>query len=251
MSAITARRTSPRRTPRVGGRLERALGYDGVIARLLLGAFDWFTVSASFLAALVPLVTFTTLVGWQLTHLALWLGALTLLPLYSALEALLAAGAVLLEGSVRPGRAYWVAFAKATRRRWWAGLIPSAAVLLLGYDLAIVGTGAGALLAGSVVLVVGGILAIALASTAPVGEAGAHPLAQVAEAAYRIVRRPHVALTWPLLAGAILVASSLPVVGGMLWLFGPALFGVAAQVCNRALGFAPAVPGSDRAEAHS
>jgi len=226
-----------------GGRIARALGYDGIIATLLLGAFGWFTVSVSFLAALLPLVAFTTLVGWQLTHLALWLGALVLLPLYPALEALIVAGAVLLDGSDHPGRAFWSAFGIAAHRRFWAALAPTAVVLLLGYDLAIVGTGAAALLAGAVVLALVGILAVALASTAPASE-GSSPLAQVAAAARGCVTRPHLALSWLLLGGAIVLASSLPVLGGMLWLFGPALFAVCVQVCNRALGFAPAARAS-------
>ncbi|MBS1907790.1 MAG: hypothetical protein JST33_14770 [Actinobacteria bacterium] len=236
MSVAMSRRAPQQGPGRPPGRIGRALGYDGIIAALLLGAFGWFRVSVSFLVALIPLVVFQALVGWQLTHLALWLGAAALLPAYPALEALLTAGAVLLDGGPRPGRAFWVALGRSVRRRWWAAIVPSAAALLLGYDLAVLGAGALALLAGAVASALVFVLAIGLACRSSADE-DRQALALVADAVRRIAVRPHIPLTWLLLAAVIVLASSLPVLGALGWMFGPAAFAVTVQICNRGLGF--------------
>jgi hypothetical protein len=73
--------------------LGRLLGYDGVIATLLLGAFQFFLVSLWFIACMTPVLAFQALVGWQSTHLALWLGAASLSTAAPALQALVTAAA--------------------------------------------------------------------------------------------------------------------------------------------------------------
>ncbi|MFK4762621.1 hypothetical protein ACI3KS_16965 [Microbacterium sp. ZW T5_45] len=215
-------------------RLGRLLGYDGVIATLLLSAFRYFLVSLCFVACLAPLLVFHAMVGWQPTHLSLVLGAAALLPLAPALHALLRASAALLDGDHHVVRTFWRGFADAVRVRWGTAVAVSVAALVLGYDVALLGAGAGVLLgavaAAGVVIAV--VVAGAALSDSPVRGAA------FAAASVRIVMlRPHLALVWLLLGALGVAATTLPMIGAVAWLSAPALAGVAAVICNRSLGF--------------
>jgi hypothetical protein len=215
-------------------RLGRLLGYDGVIATLLLGAFRFFLVSLSFVACLTPALAFQALVGWQATHLALWLGSASLLTVAPALRALAVSAAVLLDGGPAPARAFWRGFADAVRAGRGASLLLSAAALVLGYDVALLGASGPVLLGAAAIaaIVVAVVLAAAFLADSPLRGVG------LLVAAARIVAlRPHLALVWLLLAALAILAATLPVVGAVAWLSAPALAAVAAVVCNRALGF--------------
>ena len=231
MSAITSR-TATSHT--VTSRLGRLLGYDGIIATLLLGAFRYFLVSLSFVACLVPMLAFQALVGWQSTHLALWLGAAAVLPVAPALHGLIRAAAALLDSEPHGAQIFWRRFADAVRHRGGSALALSAAVLVLGYDVALLGADAGVLLGAAAVaaVVAATVVAGAFLSDSPLRGAA------FALAAVRIVmQRPHLALVWLLLAVLATLATSLPVVGAVAWLSTPALAAVAATICARTLGF--------------
>lgn len=225
MSAVTA------------SRVGRLLGYDGVIATLLLGAFRYFLVSLSFVACLVPQLAFAALVGWQATHLALWLGAAALLPLVPALHGLVRAGAALLDSDPHPARAFWRGFADAVRFRWGTVLALGAAVLVLGYDIALLGGDAAVLLGA---LAVAAVAAAVLVSAAFLSDSPLRGVAYALAAARIVMRRPHLALVWTMLAALAALATSLPVVGAVAWFAAPALAAVAATICTRTLGFASA-----------
>ena len=222
-------------------RIGRLLGYDGAVATLLLTVFQYFLVSASFVACLMPTLLFQALVGWQLTHLALWLGALSLLPLAPALQALaIAADGLLTHGaSVHAGRIFWRAFADAVRTRWAAALAVGASVLVFGYDVALLGAddwvllGAAALVAVAAVVLIASIFLIAAGSEL-------RGVALAVAAGRVVLLRPHLALVWLLLAGVAVFATTLPVVGAVAWFSAPALAAVGAAICNRTLGFASA-----------
>lgn len=218
-------------------RLGRLLGYDGVIATLLLGAFRYFLVSLAFVACLVPVLAFQALVGWQATHIALWLGAAAVLPVAPALHGLTKAAAGLLDSEPHVARIFWSGFADAVRHRWGSALALSAAVLVLGYDIALLGADAGVLLGAVVVVAVVAAIVVAAAflSDSPLRGA-AYALA----AARIVLQRPHLALVWLLLAALAALATSLPVIGAVAWLSTPALAAVAATICTRTLGFDPA-----------
>jgi|GEM_PF-1305884 len=141
-------------------RARAMIALDGALAATVLAVFGYFTVSVSFLGCLVPLFAFTTLVGWQATHLAVWLGAASLLPIAPAVYALLRATRLLLaeRGEARAARESWTAFAEGCRHLWWAAVGVSAVALILGYDLALFG-GADAVL---LLAAVGAALAVAL-----------------------------------------------------------------------------------------
>lgn len=218
-------------------RLGRLLGYDGIIATLLLGAFRYFLVSLSFVACLVPMLVFQALVGWQATHIALWLGAAAVLPVAPALHGLTKAAAALLDSEAHVAQTFWRGFAEAVRHRWGAALTLSAAVLVLGYDVALLGADAGVLLAA---VAVAAVVAAIVVAAAFLSDSPLRGAAYALAAARIVLQRPHLALVWLLLAALAILATSLPVIGAVAWLSAPALAAVVATINNRALGFAGA-----------
>lgn len=253
---------------------------DGPVARTALLWWYAFVVSLCLLLAFTPYLLFERLVGWQPSHLAIWLGAASLAPAGPALCGLLGAMRVLVGDREYPGRPVRQ-FVGAVRagaprlRRWW-GAAPAAA-LFLGYDavlyreavpaapalVAVVGVLITVLLVG-VTVVAGagagaGAGAAADADAGGTAGAGGEGLRSVAHATLSsFLRRPLVPLAWlALLVGAVLL-TRLPVVGPSLVLFAPAGWAGAVDVVNRAWGFpvpSPRVPAGtapgDRADAES
>ena len=231
---------TPTPAPRVGAfaRLRSVLALDGAAAQLMLTVFQYFVVSASFAACLAPAVAFSLLVGWQPTHLSLWLGASSLLPVVPAVYALLRSTRRLLaeRADAGAGREFWRSFARGARTLAWAALASSGLVLLLGYDLALFGGSDAMLLfaaasAAIVLALVIGVCAVAAARD------GGSPVELVTAAAKAIARRPHVALSWLLMLGLGVALAALPVIGAPFALFLPALLGVGIHICNDALRF--------------
>lgn len=215
-------------------RLGRLLGYDGVIATLLLGAFRYFLVSLSFVVCLVPMIAFQALVGWQATHIALWLGASAVLPVAPALHGLTQAAAALLDSETHVAHTFWRAFVDAVRHRWGSALALSAAALVLGYDIALLGADAGVLLGA---VVAGAVVAAIVVAAAFLSESPLRGAVFALAAARVVLQRPHLALVWLLLAALAALATSLPVIGAVAWFSTPALAAVAATICTRTLGF--------------
>ncbi|GAA2978529.1 hypothetical protein JOD63_003069 [Microbacterium terrae] len=232
---MTAAPTAGRRT---GSRTQRLLGYDGPVATMLLATFQYFIVSVSFVAALAPVLAFQALVGWQATHLAIWLGALSLVTLFPGLHGLLQAAEALREdgAAARAGRVFWHGFARAVRTLPWAAVGIVVIALLIGYDLALLGSSDLVFLIAMAAIGVTVIIAIAVSIVAGKGEQQ-RPLALATAAAAAVGKRPHAALAWLMLAGLAVAATTIPVVGAVAWFFAPAGAAVAIQICNRALGF--------------
>lgn len=228
--------STPSRPRGIAGYIRTVLALDGALATTALTVFQYFVVSVSFFGCLVPTVAFTLLVGWQPTHLALCLGAASLLPLAPAVFALLRSTRALLErrADARGGRSFWVAFGAGWRRLWWAAAGTSLMTLLLSYDLALFGAADAMLLfvaaAGAVVAVL--LIAVCAAAAA---NPGLRPVAALSVAAAALARRPHVGLSWLLLIGLGIAAASLPLIGSALALFLPALLGAGIHICNDAL----------------
>ncbi|MCF4122469.1 hypothetical protein L1785_15935 [Antribacter sp. KLBMP9083] len=252
---------------------------DGPVARTALLCWYAFVVSVCFLLAFAPYLLFERLVGWQPSHLAIWLGAVSLAPAGPATCGLLGAMRVLVGDREYPGRPVrqFVGAVRAGARRlrpwWWA--VPAAA-LFLGYDavlyrdavpsapafVAVVGVLITVLLVGVTVVAGGdagadaGTVADADADAAAGGTAGLRSAAHATLSSF--LRRPLVPLAWlALLVGAVLL-TRLPVVGPSLVLFAPAGWAGAVDVVNRAWGFpapSPRVPAGpvpgDRADAES
>jgi hypothetical protein len=57
-----------------------------------------------------------------------------------------------------------------------------------------------------------------------------------------VVRRPHVALAWLLIAALTAAAMFLPVLGALAVLLLPAVSAMGIVVCNRALGYSRTAP---------
>ncbi|WP_442576375.1 hypothetical protein ACSBPH_04350 [Microbacterium sp. F51-2R] len=224
-------------SPKVG-RIIAMLAYDGPIATALLRVFQFFLVAVSFVACLAPVLLFDALVGWQPTHLALWLGAASLLPVAPAvLGALSAARRVLLvSGGTGPARTFWRGFARGVRSLWWLAAAMSAAVLVIGYDLALMGDSDTMLLFATLGLSLLLVLVVGISSVAE-SSATTRPRALTVAAVRAIIARPHVALSWVLLIAAGVGASILPMIGGTVALFAPALVASAIVICNRTLNF--------------
>jgi hypothetical protein len=231
MTASTA--PSPRGS---GARVRALLALDGPIATLLLTTFQFFLVSVSFVGCLVPALLFTALVGWQSTHLAVWLGALSLLPLAPAVYALLRSARRLLidRSDAHAAREFWISFAHGCRTLAWAAIAVCVLAVLLGYDLALFGaSGAMALLIACAAAASAALL-IAVCAVAAARD-DHHAVELLTAAVKAIARRPHVALSWLLLTVIGVVALAVPVIGPPLALFLPALLGVGIHICNDAL----------------
>ncbi|WP_109209628.1 MULTISPECIES: hypothetical protein [Microbacterium] len=220
----------------LAGRVRTLLALEGPVAATMLTVFQYFVVSVAFIGCLVPAVAFTALVGWQPTHLALWLGVLSLLPVVPAVYALLCSSRRLLadRADAQGGRLYWRSFVRACRDLWWAAAGASAVALLLSYDLALFGDADAMLLfvvAGAAVAVV---LLIAVCVVAAAGPAR-RPVETLSIAARAVALRPHIGLAWLLLIALGVAGAGLPVIGSALALFLPALLGAAIHICNDAL----------------
>lgn len=223
--------TRPAPPQGVAARLRKAAAYDGPIPTMLRAVFGFFGVSASFYALLLPVLAFQALVGWQPTHLAVWLSAAACLPVVPAVLALLVAGRSLVRhgGEARPTRLFWSTVRESATRAWWAALAGGAVVAGVGYDVSLSGMSDAALLRGAAALVVTLVLVIALAETDPT----MRPLRRVVAAATNVARRPHIALAGLLLIVVAVAAATMPVIGPSLALFAPALVAAAIAICNQ------------------
>jgi len=213
--------------------------YDGLIGRLLLSIFQFFIVSVQFLATALLAALYDRLVGWQATHVAVWLGALALLPIGPGVYAVLAAMRDFLAEGGYPGapiRRFWRAYRDGATRLWWWWLGATAFAVLLGYNAALYGESA-AVFAGIVI----GAAVVAAASVAVccavlLGARG-RPLQLLTAAFGAATVRPHAVLAWLFLLVAAAGAAAIPVIGPSLVPFLPALAGWAILIVNSATGF--------------
>ncbi|MGK3954253.1 hypothetical protein ACLKM7_18185 [Microbacterium sp. I2] len=229
---------TPSRSAGGFARMRAVLALDGAVAQLVLAVFQYFVVSVSFAGCLVPVVAFSLLVGWQPTHLSLWLGALSLLPVVPAVYALLRSSRRLLaeRADAGAGREFWRSFVRGARTLAWAAIAMSALVLLLGYDLALFGGSDAMLLFVAAAAAIVLALMIAVCAVAAACDGGS-PVELLTAAAKATARRPHVALSWLLMLGLGVALAALPVIGAPFALFLPALLGVGIHICNDALRF--------------
>jgi hypothetical protein len=213
--------------------------YDGPIGRLLLSIFQFFIVSVQFVATAMLAVLYDRIVGWQTTHVAIWLGALALTPIGPGVYAVLASMRDFLAEGGYPGapiRRFWRAYREGAARLWWWWLGVTAFVVLLGYNAALYGA--------SGVVFAGIVIAAALVAVASVAVCCAVLLAargrrlQLLAAAFAAgAARPLVVLAWLLLVVVASAAAAIPVVGTSLMLFLPALAGWAILIVNATTGF--------------
>lgn len=230
------------------GRIRQILGYDGPVASTVLGVFAVFVASVSFLASMLPALLFQALVGWQGTHAAIWLGAISLTTVFPGIHGLLAAATSMLDDgfeSARAARRFWQAFGTAFRGLWWMSAVLPAATVILGYDYALMGGNDVVLL----LVVSGAALAIALVVGVAATAQSIHtcaPVVLMTRTVSAMLRRPHVVLAWLLIVGLTVSAMVLPVIGAVAVLLLPAGAALAIVVCNRSLGYSALVDGAAR-----
>lgn len=216
----------------------RTLGYDGPVAHTAVLVFRHFFASVMFIMCMLPAITFTALIGWQATHLAVWVGAGAVLPIWPGSIALLAAmrRVVSRHDERKHWRKFWRDYRTAARRFGWWAVCASLIVVVLQYDLAL-GSGpttAVAVLIGVAVLVV---ITVGIGSTFAVGGAPASARETLVIISKALILRPHVALAWVLIVGLGCAALAIPVVGPSLALFAPAAATSTIAIVNNALGF--------------
>lgn len=222
------------------------LAYDSRLSRVLLAVFWYFTVSVQFLATALPFAAVDHAAGGELSHAAVWLGALAALPIGPGAYAALRCVRLSLNESGYPGRPFrrfWSAWAEGWKRLWrlWTGA--AAIGLLLAYNAVLYGTGDAAFIA---IVTVSALVLLALiaASSAAVSGADGPALAVLTAGLRAAVRRPHAPAAWLALIALAYMAAQVPVVGANLTLFTPACCAVAILIVNAATGFDTSVAGS-------
>jgi hypothetical protein len=206
---------------------------DGPLARTLLGVWSVFVPSVCFLICCTPYAVFERAIGWQPSHGAIWLGALSLAPVGPGLRGLLAATRAVVGERGYPGhlvRRFVDAIrssSPALRAAWcW---LPGVTVLL-AYDVA---------LAGPLVLVVGIALLVLLIGASAADRPGQRGSALLQVVLVSAVRRPQAPLSWLFLLTAATLATTIPLIGPQLLLVMPGAWAAAVDVVNRAWGFTP------------
>ncbi|WP_181801584.1 hypothetical protein, partial [Streptomyces shenzhenensis] len=232
--------------------MNRGIGYEGRLAGALLGMFQHFVVSVLFMLCALPFMVYQSLVGWQPTHLAVWLGVLSLLPVGPGVFATLVSMREFLVRrgyTARPVRGFTAAFGRAVRELGWWWLGCATLELLLSYDGALFGRSDTVF--GAVAV---GFLALAATTIgiccAVLGGVRGRPVAVLTTTLLTMARRPHVVATWLFVfAGAALV-TRIPLLGTSLALFLPAVCASCVLVVNAAHGFDRSLVAADgRADA--
>lgn len=226
-------------TQGIGQQIGGVLAPEGRVARMLLTILQHVETSALGLVCLAPAFAFHALVGWQPTHLAIWLGVVAFLPAGPAVFAMLSQSRDFLAEGAYPGHgvrrfaASWLRGARALAG-WW--LLAGFFGLMLAYNLALY-PASDLVLAGSVT----GLAALVAATVGLSchsllhGPLGLLPRLAAVLAAW--ARRPHVVLAQVLLAVLAALGTLLPVIGPSLALFLPGLATVGILVVNAMTGF--------------
>lgn len=216
----------------------KGFSHDGPLARALLSVAYVFAVSVSVAACVIPYALFEQLVGWQPTHLAVVMGAVSMLPLGPALFAALSAsrGFLLERGS--PGaafRRFWRAFASGVKSLGWYWALAALLTLLMAYNVILAGP-TTVVIAAAILSALAIVFAVALSCTMLCPVSG-RPSALLVVAARGVAARPHVALAWLLLVVGSYAATLIPLVGPSLVLFTPALAASGILIVNATFGF--------------
>ncbi|HOB05637.1 MAG TPA: hypothetical protein PKM36_10250 [Propionibacteriaceae bacterium] len=210
------------------------LTYDGPFGLALLRVFHIFVTSVLFGATAVPYVVFAAVVGWQPTHLAVWLGVATLLPLGPSLHGLLATAEAVLAEDAPSGaaRTFVAAWWLSARALWWFWLGASALLVAMAYRLSLAWSSDPAVASVAVVgagLVAGAVqLWFVLLSGADASTRGL-----LTASLTGLVRRPLLTLAAVVLPVVALWLAGLPLVGPSLMLFLPGALGVALVLAAR------------------
>lgn len=222
---------------RAGQTVRRFVAYDSPVSQTILTVWGVFVASACAWLLLLPQLAFELLVGWQPTHLAIWLGVASLVTVGPMLRGLLAASTAILAEKGYPShlaRAFFSAISHAPRSLWalWALVLPIG--LFVAYDV-VLAAGSPARMAPAIVL--GVLLMLLLVAAGVLAEPGQGLVEVVTEAAVALARRIWLPLTWLFLLAVCLLLTRIPVLGPTVALFVPALWGLGVALVNGTWGF--------------
>ncbi|MGY3521052.1 hypothetical protein ACVMYR_32665 [Micromonospora sp. PTRAS2] len=206
------------------------------MAQTAIAVWYVFVISLCFLVACLPYFVFETVVGWQASHVALWLGTLSLAPVPPALRGLMESARALVTERGHPGRPirrFYRAVLDATpalRALWYT--VP-VLILLMAYDLALYGAdSSAATVAVAVAATIVGIVVIGASATSAPTPGDSLP-GLVTAVLRALGRRPLVPMAWILLLVVAIAASRTPLLGPSLTLFLPGAWAAAVGIVNR------------------
>jgi hypothetical protein len=221
-------------------RTGKAPQLDGALAASLLTVWSLFVPSVCFLICCVPYLIFDRAIGWQPSHGAIWLGALSVAPISPALRGLLATAHATVEEKGYPGhlvRRFLSAVRAGSPALKGAWCLAPVVTLLLAYDVVVSSPGTRAL-----VVAVGITLVLLLVGVSCADRAGQRASDLLLVVLGSAARRPHIPVTWLFLICAAMGVAVVPLVGPSLLLLIPATWGAAVDIVNRTWGFFPTRP---------
>lgn len=221
--------------PKTGGKLLGVFSYDSAVSQTLLNVWAVFVIAVLGWLFLLPQVAFILLVGWQPTHVAVWLGILSLIPIGPGLRGLFAASRAVLAERSYPGhlaRTFFFSIRQASRGQILVWVAASVAELFVAYDIALFGTTPSVFVPAVGLAILVAVLLMASAATEPATPHGTVLSLREYMAAMLIVvaRKVYVPLTWLFLLIVVAMLSRIPLVGSMLLLFAPGLWGLLAAL---------------------
>ncbi|NMM94432.1 hypothetical protein G1C95_1619 [Bifidobacterium sp. DSM 109957] len=227
---------------KTGGKLLGVLSYDSAVSQTLLNVWAVFVIAVLGWLFLLPQVAFILLVGWQPTHVAVWLGVLSLIPIGPGLTAIFAASRAVLAERGYPGhltRTFFASIRQASRGQILVWAIASVAELFVAYDIALFGTAPSVFVPAVALAMLMAVLLMASAATEPTTPHGTVLSLREYMAAMLVVvaRKVYVPLTWLFLLIVVAMLSRIPLVGSMLLLFAPGLWGLLAALVTTMFRF--------------
>ncbi|MGX9901445.1 hypothetical protein ACW0JT_18950 [Arthrobacter sp. SA17] len=212
--------------------------YDGRLGTGLLSIFQFFAVSVQAISCAVPAMAFQALVGWQPTHLAVWIGTVSLVPMGPAIYATLSSMRDYQAARSYPGQPisrFWSAWKFGARRLawWWSSLM--AITILLAYDFALYAPSVPLLIGSATMAAASLVVTLELCIAVQRGDHD-RPAAALTRAIRAVLRRPHIALGWVGVCVFGVVAMTLPIIGPSITLFVPAVCAWVVLILDEAFG---------------
>ncbi|KAB8291049.1 hypothetical protein [Bifidobacterium avesanii] len=217
---------------KAGQAIRRFVAYDSPVSQTVLTVWGVFVTAVCAWLFLLPQLAFELLVGWQSTHLALWLGTLSLITVGPMLRGLLTASTAILAEKGYPShlaRGFFDAIRKAPRALWALWAISFPVGLFVAYDVALA-AGSAARMVPAIVL--GVLMALLLAAAGVLAQPSWSVVELVTASLTAMARRVWLPLTWLFLLAICLLLTRIPLLGPTVALFVPALWGLGVALVN-------------------
>lgn len=221
---------------KAGQAVRRFVAYDSPVSQTVLTVWGVFVTAVCAWLLLLPQLAFELLVGWQSTHLAIWLGVASLVTVGPMLRGLMTASTDILAEKGYPShlaRGFFSSIRNAPRALWmlWALAFPVG--LFVAYDVALAGGSVSRMVPA---IVLGVLLALLLTAAGVLAQDGRHGdqglIGLVTASLMAMVRRIWLPLTWLFLLAVCLLLTRIPLIGPTVALFVPALWGLGVALVN-------------------